>query len=158
MRQTVKCILLGIAWGCTWLVAAGVVLALWAPEVMPQFMESYPWQALGAAAVGVACTLPARLYATRRLPPAWRFVIHCAVGLGVYFPVAFSLGWIPFQPSQPGITVLEILIGLGIFLAIWYIFFLINRREARRINERVRELRRENSESAGNKVPGGQRR
>ena len=137
-------ILFGIAWGCTWLVGMGVLLSIWSPEAFRVLMSSYPLQALGAAAVGVASTLPARIYSVRRLPYLLRFLVHAGVALGVFFPVAFALGWIPYHPGNPGITILEIVYGTGIFFAIWLVFYLINRKEARRINERVRELRDRN--------------
>lgn len=143
MRQTVKYTLFGVAWGCTWLVAMGAAFSLWDKAAFAAMMQSYPQQALGAAAVGVASTLPARIYSLRRLAYGWRFAIHICAALSVFFPVSFALGWIPYCPEEFGVTAAEILIGAGIFLAIWCVFFLINRREAHRINERVRDLQKD---------------
>lgn len=140
MWQWVKYALFGIAWGCTWLVVMGVVLSLSDAAAFQALMADYPRQALGAAVVGVASTLPARVYAVRRLPYLWRFAIHIVVALSVFFPVSFALGWIPYYPQAFGITLVEILLGIGIFFAIWLVFFLFNRQEARRINQRVRDL------------------
>ncbi|MBD5560188.1 MAG: DUF3021 domain-containing protein [Clostridia bacterium] len=146
MWQYIKYTLFGIAWGCTWLVAMGVVLSAADPASFAGMMRNYPQQALGAALVGVASTLPARVYFCRRLPYIWRFAVHMVITLSVYFPVSFSLGWIPYRPQAVGMTVLEILIGVAIFLGIWTIFFLCNRKEARRINARVREMMRRDGE------------
>lgn len=150
MWKTVKYILFGIAWGCTWLVAMSVFLWFWNDAAFTGMMEEYPQQALGAAAVGVASTLPARLYSVRKLPHLWCFAIHIGAALSVFFPVSFALGWIPYNPGNASAMMLEILIGVGVFLAIWSVFFLINRSEARRINERVRQIRRDGG-PAGNK-------
>lgn len=141
MWQTLKYVLFGIAWGCTWLVMAGIILFLSDQAAFASMMSDYPQQALGAAAVGVASTLPARLYTIRKLPFSLCLMLHGVIALSVYFPVSFALHWIPYHPAQWGTTALEILLGVGIFLGIWSVFFLINRSEARRINARVQELK-----------------
>lgn len=140
MWNTFKYILFGLAWGCTWLVAAGVALSIWSPHAFEAFMRAYPYQALGAAAVGVASTFPARLYSMHRLPYWLRFLLHAGISLGVFFPVSFALNWIPYYPELIGVTVLEIMIGIGIWMAVWLVFFMISRSEARKINARVKEL------------------
>ena len=55
------------------------------------------------------------------------------------------LGWIPLENKWYMITF--IILGVLIFTAIWSIFFFYNRREARKMNERLKELNREEQEN-----------
>lgn len=147
MKLLAKNILFGIAWGCTWLVFMGVLLFFSCHSGFDSLMRQYPAQALGASLIGIACVVPTAVYSARRLPPIVRFLIHIGTALTVYFPVAYALHWIPYQPQQPTIMISEIFIGIGIFLAIWYIFFLINRKEAQKINKRMQELKQNTSKT-----------
>lgn len=142
MRVYIKYLALGIAWGCTWLVVMTVLLFIWSRSAFESLMADYPWQALGAVIVGVASTMPALVYSLQRMPYLWRFAIHMGIALPVFFVTAFALRWIPYYPESVWTTLLEILIGIGVFLAIWVVFYCINRGEARRINARVDEMRR----------------
>ena len=70
-------------------------------------------------------------------------IIHFCVGMGVFYPVAVSLGWIPFYPDRILYTVLQFLASCGIFMTIRLGFYLFNRNEAKRINKRLREMERD---------------
>ena len=137
-RQLIRNVCFGAAWGCSWLVVMGVILFYADRTGFEAMMAAYPSQASGAVLVGIACVVPTGLYKTR---PRTGFFLHITIALGVFFPTAYLLHWIPYSPQNPGATVLEILISVGIFMSIWCIFFLINRNEARRINRRMQELK-----------------
>lgn len=142
MKLLIRNILFGIAWGCLWLVVMGVILYCANYPAFEAMTADYPRQALGGTLVGIACVVPVGLYKKRTVI---RFLLHITIALGVFFPVAYTLHWIPYYPQHPGRTVLEVLISIGIFMAIWCIFFLINRHEAQQINRRMQELKKTGS-------------
>lgn len=161
MKQTVKLairyIFSGISIGCT----SFVIMCLsyfigGGEEILALICKDFARQSLGAMIVGIACGGTAVIYQFGR-PGAWvKAAIHFCVGMGVFYPVAIYLGWIPFHPDRIGYTVLQFLASCGIFMLIWLGFYLFNRNEARQINERLRELEqgREHTEAEAKSFQG----
>ena len=96
--------------------------------------------------MGVACGTTAVVYQFERFSTMTKFIIHFVIGMGGFYPVALYLGWIPFDPDRILYTVLQFFISCGIFVGIWLCFCLFNRSDARKINNRLRELEREDME------------
>lgn len=149
MKHTVKLvvryILYGISLGCTFFVIMCLSFFIGGgEEFLASIFRDFGRQSVGAMIVGIACGGAAVIYQFNRLSVLAKTLIHFCVGMGVFYPTAVYLGWIPFYPDNMIITVLQFLFSCGIFMAIWFCFYLFNRSEAKRINERLRELERNN--------------
>lgn len=148
-KLVIKYILFGVSVGCT----SFVIMCLsyhigGAEEILAAIMEDFARQSIGAMIIGLACGGTAVVYQFNRLSMLAKTVIHFCVGMGVFYPTAVYLGWIPFHPDRILYTVLQVIISCCIFMLIWFCFYLFNRGEARRINDRLRELERDHSDEA----------
>lgn len=154
MKQTVKLviryILYGISLGCTFFVIACLCYSVAGGEdALAPVFKDFARHAAGAMIVGIAGGGTSVIYQFNRPSELAKRIIHFCVGVGVFYPVAVYTGWIPFYPDRMIFTVLEFLSCCVIFLVIWLCFYLFNRSEAKKINERLREL--EQDDTAGKK-------
>lgn len=145
VKLVIKYILYGISLGCT----SFVIMCLsyfWGggEDLLMLICKDFARQSAGAMLVGIACGGTAIIYQFNRPCGFVKVLIHFCVGMGVFYPVAIYLGWFPFYPDRMLFTVVQFLFSCGIFMAIWFCFYLFNRNEAKRINERLRELECEN--------------
>lgn len=144
IKLGIKYLCYGISWGCTVLVFAGLVTyTMDDPAYFTLITDDFARHALGAMIVGVACGGTAVVYQFERLSIMTKFLIHFGIGMGGFYPVALYLGWIPFAPDRILHTVLQFFVSCGIFVGIWLCFCLFNRSDARKINDRLRELEQE---------------
>lgn len=153
MKHTVKLVIkyffYGISLGCTSFVI--MCLSFFAgggEDLLTSIFKDFARQSVGAMAVGIACGGTAIVYQFERPSAFWKIIIHFCVGMGVFYPVAVYLGWIPFYPDRIMLTVLQFLSSCVIFMIIWFCFYLFNRSEAKRINKRLRELEWDNSSNS----------
>ncbi len=147
IKLGIKYLCYGISWGCTVLVFACLITyAMDAPAYFTLITNDFARHALGAMIVGVACGGTAVVYQFERLSTMTKFIIHFVIGMGGFYPVALYLGWIPFDPDRILYTVLQFFVSCGIFVGIWLCFCLFNRSDARKINDRLRELEQEDME------------
>lgn len=129
----------GIGWGCTSFVfinLAGYLVA--GPAFLELIVRDYPRQALGAMLVGVCCGTSSIVYTFEKLALWQHIAIHAAVGLSGYFLTAYHLGWMPVQNA--GYVAAFVVCGILVFAVIWACFYLYNRYEAKKLNERLKEL------------------
>ncbi len=144
VKLIIKYILYGISLGCTSFVLMCLSYFAWGGEdLLMLICKDFARQSAGAMLVGIACGGTAVIYQFSRPSGLVKVLIHVCVGMGVFYPVAICLGWIPFYPDRALFTVLQFLFSCGIFMVIWFCFYLFNRKEAKRINQRLRELERE---------------
>lgn len=153
MKHAVKLVfrylLFGISVGCTSFVIMCLSFYIGGgEEVLTLIFQDFARQSVGAMVVGIACGGTAIVYRCNRLSFLVKTVIHFCVGMGVFYPVAVYLGWIPFHPDKILYTILQFIISCGIFMLIWFCFYLFNRNEAKRINNRLRELERDHVNEA----------
>ncbi len=147
MKQMIKLvskyIFYGISLGCTSFVLMCLSFYLFGGEAfLAMIFEEFARQSIGAMVIGIACGGTAIIYQFDKPSAMVKTIIHFSVGMGVFYPTAISLGWIPFHPDQIIYTVLQFLGSCGIFMIIWLCFYLFNRNEAKMINERLKELNR----------------
>lgn len=150
MRHTIKLvikyILSGISLGCTFFVIMCLSYSIWGEEdILLLISKDFTRQSIGAIIIGVACGSTSIIYQFDRPSYFLKILIHFCVGMGVFYPIAIYLGWIPFYPDRIIFTVLQFLSSCGIFVIIWLVFYLFNRNEAKRINKRLKELEQHNS-------------
>lgn len=143
IRLAVRYLLYGISMGCTSFVVMCLSYAVFGgDDFLAAIFQDFPRQSLGAMLVGLACGGTAIIYQFDRPSRTAKILIHFFVGMGVFYPVSIRLGWFPFHPDRVLFTLLQFLFSCGIFLIIWFCFYLFNRNEANRINRRLRELER----------------
>ncbi len=144
VKLAMKYILYGISLGCTSFVVMCLSFYVGGGEdLLMLICKDFARHAIGAMLVGIACGGTAVIYQFGRPSGLVKVLIHFCVGMGVFYPVAIYLGWIPFYPDRALFTVLQFLFSCGIFMVIWSCFYLFNRKEAKRINQRLRELERQ---------------
>lgn len=153
MKQTVKLVIryliYGIAMGCTSFVFM-CLSYFWGggEEILASVFDDYGRHAIGCMIVGIACGGTAVIYQFERPSALAKTAIHFCIGMGVFYPTALYLGWIPLNPDRKFLMVLQFLAACVIFMTIWLCFYLFNRKEAKRINERLRELDSDRVENA----------
>ena len=145
-KLIIKYILSGISLGCTFFVIMCLSYSIWGEEdILLLISKDFTRQSIGAIIIGVACGSTSIIYQFDRPSYFLKILIHFCVGMGVFYPIAIYLGWIPFYPDRIIFTVLQFLSSCGIFVIIWSVFYLFNRNEAKRINKRLKELEQHNS-------------
>ena len=143
-KMLIKYIFYGISWGCTFFVFTCLMLSLFGGEdYLRMIMEDFTRQAIGSMIVGIGSASIAIIYQFEKPSEAVKRLIHFGVGMGVFYPTAIYLGWIPFYPDKILHTISSFFISCSIFMAIWFCFYLFNRGEARKINNRLRELEKD---------------
>ena len=148
MKQTIKLIIrylfYGVSLGCTSFVFMCLSFFVGGgTDILDQIFKDFARQSVGAMIVGIACGGTTIVYQIRRLPGLVKTGLHFCVGMGVFYPTAIILGWIPFYPDNIAYTAIQIFFSCCIFMAIWFCFYLFNRNDAKKINQRLRELERE---------------
>ncbi len=150
MKHTVKLVMkyifYGISFGCTFFVIMCLSFFLGKGDdfLIPIFKD-FAKQSIGAMIVGIACGGTSIVYQFDRLSGFLKIMIHFCIGMGVFYPMGIYLGWIPFYPDQILFTVLQFLSSCGIFMIIWFCFYLFHRNEAKRINKRLKELEQDHA-------------
>ena len=137
-----KYIMFGISWGCLFFVITCLIgNAVAGESYLMAVMKDFNRQALGAMVVGMGYGTTAIVYNSERLPFGLQVFIHFAVGTGIYFPVALSLGWMTLD--SPAYLAVTIIISILTFFIVWSAFYFYYRAEARRMNLRLKELEKD---------------
>lgn len=147
VKMVVKYIFYGISWGCTFFTFFCLLTFIFGGEdYLRIIMKDFTRQALGAMFVGIGSASTSIIYQFEKPCEAVKGLIHFGVGMGIFYPTALYLGWIPFHPDKILHMISSFLISCGIFMAIWFCFYLMNREEAKKINNRLRELEKDDKE------------
>jgi uncharacterized oligopeptide transporter (OPT) family protein len=101
-------------------------------------INKFTGNALASGLVGIGCGSSAIVYTFERLRRRTQIAIHFAVGIGTYLPVSFGMGWLP--SGSVGLAAGSALLCLAVFSVIWYGFYLYNKLEAKKINERLKNI------------------
>lgn len=145
IELVIKYILYGISLGCTSFVMMCLFYFVGGGEdLLMHIFKDFARQSIGAMIVGIACGGTAIVYQFDRPSGFVKIIIHFCVGMGVFYPVGIYLGWFPFYSDKIPYTILQFLFSCGIFIIIWFCFYLFNRNEARKINKRLKELEQNN--------------
>ncbi len=148
VKMVLQYIIYGISLGCTSFVIMCLgFFAAGGKDFLAPVFANFAKQAVGAMIVGIACGGTAIVYRCGGLSRLAQTAIHFFVGMGVFYPVAIYLGWIPFHPGKPLFSVMQFLLACGIFMAIRFCFYLFYRKEAKEINERLKELEKDGDDT-----------
>lgn len=142
IKRTLKFIVNGIVWGWCCLVALCLIAELANLEsVRDAIFSHFPQNVLACTLTGMGFGTSAIVYTFERLRLWQQVLIHFGVGMGVYFPVAFSFRWIPIE--SPAIVISFIVVAILGFFLIWSGFYFYNKLEAKRINDMLKALETE---------------
>ena len=139
IKLIMKYLVYGIAWGCLWLVAICVAMDLFFPEVMQMLMENFTLHAIGSIIIGIGSATTPIVYEFDRMRKWLQVAIHAGVGLGTFFTVGFTQGWLPMASSAA--IAFSVVSGVIVFFVIWTGFYLYGKHEAEKINEKLKERR-----------------
>lgn len=135
MKNILKHIALGIAWGSTiyTLISLGILFT-----IGDKFMEMSAAQAITnifcSFAVGIGYYLPSMVYKSEHLPFPLKVLIHMGIGTFVYVVSACIAGWIP----AGGFIVIAL--SLLISFLIWLVFWFYHRNEAKKMQKKLKEI------------------
>lgn len=139
--KLLKMILNGIAWGCT---ICTFIVIIGAATVGDSFFSitanDFIRQAIGAMITGIGFTVPSLIYDNENLSMWMKTFIHMGIGFFIYFIVALNLSWIPVD-FGPAMTAISVLIAFIIAFGIWFVFYLYNRKEAKKLNQKLESIK-----------------
>lgn len=134
-----KMIFNGITWGCTICTLILICIAATNGEIFSMDSTLFIKYAIGSMIVGMGFTVPSLIYDKKNLSIKIQTLIHMGCGFGVYLPIACCLGWLPVSMGWKAVA-LPLAFAVITAFAIWYGFYLYYKREAQRINTRLKEL------------------
>ena len=139
IKKFFKYLYFGIAWGCTYFVVLCMIadLADWDLFLQDTF-DRYALHALGAMIVGIGFGTTSIVYSFNRLRNWQKTLIHFSIGMGIYLAVGLHLNWLPYDSGPAIISV--ILGSILLFFIISFIFYMFQKEETKKINERIQEI------------------
>ena len=143
IKKTIKLAIIGFVTGMAIgnIIAIAISYAAGGNElIFPQAMYDLTGSAAGALAVqtlmsgllGAISFGSAILYELEGLPLTLVSILHCAICLAAYFPIALFLGWI--RPTVHDIGMMTCIM-IAVYMVIWLIMYVRYRIEVREINE-----------------------
>jgi len=109
---------------------------------LEDFFISYTAGALGSMVIGAGFSISTIVYEFDRLALWLKIIINVLVGFGIFFLVAFRIGLIAVL--APSWVIAIVIFNIIVFIAISVGYYLLSAREARSINEKLKELETEN--------------
>ena len=95
---------------------------------------------IGCVIIGLGFGLPTVVYRKDSIPMPIRVIIHMGIGCVVYTIVAYAVGWIGGSATiSQGIIIAAI--QLGVAFIIWFLFMRYYRKEAKKMNDRIQEMK-----------------
>lgn len=95
---------------------------------------------IGCVIIGLGFGIPSIVYKNDSLPMPVRVLIHMGTGCVIYTIVACSVGWIGGSASLgQGIAIAAI--QLAVAFIIWFCFMRFYRSEAKRMNEKIQQMK-----------------
>lgn len=137
VKLIVKYLLLGITWGCFFLVANIIVFELIDSEHLQFVFENFTLVAIGFIFVSIGFISSSIVYEIERFSLAAKLIIHIAVGVSVMLLVGFWLGI--FSEENQSIIILNVVINALILFAVWVGHYLHDKRRVEKINQRLLE-------------------
>ena len=95
---------------------------------------------VGCVLIGLGFGVPTIVYRKDSIPMPIRVIIHMGIGCVVYTLVAYAVGWIGGSATfSQGIIIAAI--QLGVAFIIWFLFMRYYRKEAKKMNDRIQEMK-----------------
>lgn len=105
-------------------------------------LENYQFtkMVIGCIIVGLGFGIPSIVYSKDSLPMPIRVLIHMGTGCIVYTIVAYSVGWLG-NISDIGQGILVVALQLSVALIIWLLFMTYYRKEAKKLNDKIQNMK-----------------
>ncbi len=105
-------------------------------------LENYRFtkMVLGCLLIGLGFGVPTVIYRKDNLPMPVRVLVHMGIGCVIYTIVAYAVGWIG-GTGNIGTGLLIAAAQIAVAFIIWYLFNRYYRREAKRMNDRLQEMK-----------------
>jgi len=139
MKKFIYSLLLGISLGCTIFVLMGIIFFVLNVDGASISSKEFIKQSVCSMISGIAFSLPTIIYKNEKIAKNLKILFHMGIGLAVYFPIAFYAGWIPEQNGLI-ITLFTIVIVIFVSFIIWVCFYLIYKKEAKKMNQKIRDM------------------
>ena len=95
---------------------------------------------VGCVLIGLGFGVPTIVYRKDGIPMPIRVIIHMGIGCVVYTIVDYAVGWIGGSATiSQGIIIAAI--QLGVAFIIWFLFMRYYRKEAKKMNDRIQEMK-----------------
>ncbi len=131
----------GIAWGCTlcvFIMLAGALIG--GDEFLAMTTDRFVAQAIGTILIGLGFTVPSLIYDCEKFGRGLQTLIHMGTGFFIYFLVALNIGWIPVECGWK-VTVVSVLIAVAFAFAVWFCYYLYNKKTAEKLNQQLRAMK-----------------
>ena len=140
MKDLVKSTLISIGMSMTIFCAVGVIFDLIYGGNFSLDHYRFTKMVAGCLIVGLGFGVPTVVYRKETLPMPIRVIIHMGIGCTIYTIVAYTVGWIGGSAS-PAMGILIAAVQLLIAFLIWFLFMRYYRSEAKRLNEKIQEMK-----------------
>ena len=102
---------------------------------------------IGCMIVGLGFGVPTIVYKNDSLPMPIRVLVHMGIGCIIYTLVGFAVGWIGGSASfGQGLAIAAI--QFAVAFIIWFCFMRFNKSEAKKMNDKLQQMKVSNSNSA----------
>ena len=138
IKLFIRNLIFGAVMACAVFVINGIWLDLTGSDGLQSLFDNFTTRALGSMVIGAGFAGSSTVYHFERLALWLQIFINMFVGFGVYFIVGTNIGLISIE--SPSTIILGIAINTLIFVAIALGYYLLNVREAKVINKKLKEL------------------
>ena len=139
MRDVLKRSVIGIGIALSCFSISGIIFDIMAAGHFALDDYYFTKMVIGCIIVGLGFGLPTIIYKAENIPMPICVLIHMGIGSIIYTIVAFSVGWA--GSSNLLNNIVTIIIQLSVAFVIWAMFMLHYRNEAKRMNDRIQEMK-----------------
>ena len=137
IKLIIKYLLYGIACGSVIFILRVIRIDLTGSYALQDVFDSFTIEALGSMAIGAGFAISTIGYKIDRLYLWMQIAINIFVGFGIYFLVAFFLGWSLIE--SPMIIISVVTVNILLFIVLGLGGYLLNIHESRAINKKLKE-------------------
>ena len=140
VKDLIKSTLISIGMALTIFCLAGIVFDIGYGGNFSLEDYRFTKMVVGSLLVGLGFGVPTIVYNKESLPMPIRVVIHMGTGCVIYTLVAYAVGW---YGSSATVTQGIIIAAIQLLVAfvIWFCFMRYYRREAKKMNEKIQEMK-----------------
>lgn len=144
MRDTVRDLLrstaISIGMAMTIFCLAGIVFDIRSKGNFSLDHYRFTKMVAGCVLTGLGFGVPAIVYRKESLPMPVRVIIHMGTGCVVYTVTAYAVGWIG-GAATIGQGIMIALVQLAVAFVIWFLFLRYYRAEAKKMNDKIQEMK-----------------
>ena len=137
VKLVLKELFFGVIFGCFLLVAVVAFTHFVAPSISQGILDNFLMTALRFIVISVGFSVSAIVHDIDRFHTGINVAINAAIGISVILIVSFFSGW--FEPQNYHIIAFTVVLSVLVMLVVWFIVFVHNKDEVRKINKRLRE-------------------